>query len=1396
MTSEEHIQQAIALHRNGELEKAEEAYRMVLQLDPDNATATHLLGAIRHQKRDLAVAEELYRRAVRIQPRYLQAWTNLGMLLQDQERWSEALECLRAAVALEPSSPSTWVAMGRLLSRAGDLAGAEDAYRQAIFHDPNGAESYNNLGTVLAREGDATGARASFEMAAAKKAGYISPMTNLAKLLREQGRLEEAAAMYERALALNPTAAAAHWGLAHVLLLRGEFLRGWEEYEWRWALEERPRVPDPKEPRWNGEACKGKQLIVAAEQGLGDAIQFVRYVPVAAELGGRVTLIVPATLVRLFRDIPGAAVVTSEDSASIVGDYHCPLLSLPRAFRTTLDSIPSNVPYLRTPEPVRQFWEDRCGRVTSGLKVGVAWAGSSTHENDSRRSLDPDFLRRLQSLQGIQLYSLQVSDAQNERRFSAPPSGLIDHTHLFHDVADTAGLIQQLDLVVTVDTMVAHLAGALGKPVWILLPKAPDWRWLLDCDTSPWYPSARIVRQTQEGKWDDVIEKVCAMLKTELQTQPNKTELPLSGPADLEAAIRDHEEGRVAKAEIQYRAALQADPFNAEVRYLLAVARSQQQDYREAIALGRQLVQSHPFFPEPYNALGNSLRRNGDLIGAEDVLRKAITLRPNFTDAHYNLGSCLCDAWRLDEAADEFLSTLRLDPHYIKALNNLGLVRYRQGRIAEAIQYYKGALADGGTLPEIHWNLSHALLHTEAFAEGWKEFEWRWQLQGFQSLKERLPGPRWQGEDIRGRRLLIWAEQGFGDVLMFVRILPMLHDLGAEILFECPTDLAPLLERQHGIAVLKRGELLPEFDVHCPLLSLPAVVGWGNIPTMVAPYINPNADLCMCWEEELAAAGDRIRVGIAWSGSTTNSEGRFRSIPMSVFAGLGCPSNVFFVNLQKGGSGEFARSPFSTDSSDWTDRLVDFDKTAALIKQLDLVITVDTAVAHLAGAMGKQVWVLLAKACDWRWGSKEASTSWYPSARMYRQRKQGEWGDVVDEVRHDLTLLASQIQVPWCVREDPPVRERMTHFDPGSFASWNNLGVALLDAGAPRGAIAPLEQAVALEPENPRAHLNLGFAQLADGQWKEGLENHEWRLKTEEGSSSHRPYAQPRWMGQPLRGKNVFLYAEQGFGDAIQCIRYAWLFAQTGARVSVEVRPPLVRLMQHAPGISSVIVRGEEPPPFDYHSPLLSLPYAFRTTPSSVPARMPYLIAGHQQLVEWKKLLDGCGNALRIGVCWSGNARFIHDARRSISAEMLCETLRPFEATLVPLVKENSPLCRPENVEETRWCDLTGRIQDFEDTAALISYLDLVVTVDTAVAHLAGALGKPVFTLLPSAPDWRWLNSGDTTPWYPTMRLFRQTQPGSWKDPLNILTKEVAEFLKRRAEQSQKVVDDTWELDG
>ena len=1398
MSIAEDIARAIALHRSGQVAEAEQTYLRVLAVEPENPDALHLLGVIRHQQKDYASAEPLYRRAVKIQPLYTQAWMNLGQLMFDMERRDEALLCFRNVLLRKPADVAALHMLGRTHAAAGDLAAAEEAYRRALEAAPAAPEIWNNLGTVLARRGDRGAAEDAFRSALRHRPAYVSPLVNLGTIFREEGKLEEAAHAYRQALALDPKDAQAHWGLSHVLLVRGEFAQGWKEYEWRWLLAEHPGRPELEGEQWQGEPCGGKRITLYAEQGLGDAIQFVRYVPMLAERGARVTLLVPAPLVRLFRSVAGAGDVRSSDAGADRCDFQCSLLSLPGISGTEADNIPSRTPYMQAPPAVHETWRQRCEEDGGGFRIGLAWAGSSTHTDDARRSIGPRLLDCLQGIGGIRVYSLQLHDGSGGTAAVKGSRLIIDYTALLEDVAETAGLIEQMDLVITVDTMVAHLAGALGKRVWVLLPFAPDWRWLLDRSDSPWYPDARLFRQTSEGDWEEVFTRVRSSLLHAMTNRNHMNTDHTDTDRDLSAAITLHERGEVALAETAYRAALQTDPGNWEAQYLLAVARFQQNDFAESISLAREVTRTRPFFPEGYNALGNSLWKSGALADAESAFRKAIALRPEYADAHYNLGSCLCDGWRLQESADELHKALKLEPDFAQAMNNLGLVRYRQGDITEGMQYFQQAIAQRPEFTDAHWNLAHALLHTGRYAAGWKEFEWRWRLPAFSRLGARFQRPRWHGEDLRGRRLLVWSEQGFGDTLQFIRFLPGLRAQGCEIICECHAGLAPLVKSLPGITVVARGEEIPDHDLQIPLLSIPAALGWHDIPRVGQPYLHAADDGRRPWKSALAAAGERLRVGVVWSGSPTNPGGRFRAVPMQVFERLHDVGNVFFVNMQTGEAGRsYVSSGFGKGGGDWSGRLADFGTTAALIAELDLVVTIDTAAAHLAGALGAQVWVLLSKACDWRWGAAGRSTPWYNSARLYRQQTQEVWDGVIEDVRRDLTLLAGQICVPWSVRETPVVRAQMTQFDPVSFASWNNLGVALLEAGHAGEALAPFQQAVALEPENARGHVNLAHAQLVEGQWHDGLENLEWRLKTEEGSPALRPYTQPRWSGQPLGGKTVFLYAEQGFGDVIQFIRYAWLLAQSGGRVVVEVRRELARLMQRAPGVSGVVVRGEEPPAFHYHSPLLSLPFAFRTTPATVPSRTPYLIAGNEQLLDWKKKMEIPPGNRRIGICWSGNARFASDAERSISAEMICATLPQTDVVVYPLVKGGGTYGCPSNVDSGRWRDRSAELTDFADTAALLSYLDAVVTVDTAVAHLAGALARPVFLLLPFAPDWRWLSAGATTPWYPGMRLFRQTTPGSWDEPLQRVRIALADDIHRAAEQDARAdADDSGDRHG
>jgi tetratricopeptide (TPR) repeat protein len=1393
MTAEPLIVRAIELHRAGALEAARELYLQVLDLDPDQIDAMHLLGVVHHQRQEYGPAERCYRRALDLRPEYTAALANIGVLLHETGREREAIDCLRRSLEQQPQQAGVLNTLGLALAALGRAPEAQQAYHAAlaltpdtpeVLHNlantlaaldrnqealallrrvialrPGFAEAYNSLGNILASGGRDGEAFDAYAMAVALKPGYVSPLNNKGKLLREQGNLQEAEAAYLQALLLDPSSAEAHWGLAHVYLLLGRFTEGWKEYEWRWKLKEVQGRDPHASPRWQGEDIAGKRIVLYAEQGLGDAIQFIRYARLAADLGAEVIVQVPHELVRLFHGVPGVKEVMPVGSSVSDADYHAPMLSLPHVFAGRLDTVPATVPYLLVPERIRRVWTERVQHDPPGLKIGLVWAGSPTHINDRDRSCSLEALAQLGFLRDVQFYSIQTGSAAVSSSSTLLP--LIDHTAHLTDVLETAGLIEQLDLIITVDTMVAHLAGALGKPVWVLIPFAPDWRWMLDREDSPWYPTMRLFRQARPGTWESTVRSVFEALQQEYaraHAEPPafSTEQTLLNALDL------HRKGLMKDAECAYRAVLGGESTNADALYLLSVVLFQQGAIDEALHFGEAALRARPDSPEAFNAVGNCLRSKGNLSAAEGMFRGAIALRDEYADAHYNLGACLCDAWRLEEAEEAFRAALRTERARPHIWNNLGLVKYRAGRMDEALEDYSRCLSIAPDFADAHWNLAHMLLQLGSFREGWREYEWRWKKSGFQPMLNRHPGPRWNGEDLKGRSLLVWAEQGFGDMLQFLRFVPLMCSRGAIVHMECPSVLRRLVERVDGVtSVTDSNQPLPPFDVQVPLMSLPGLLGTvaETIPARV-PYLFPDEDSCEQGKQRLTQVDTVFRVGIVWSGSCTNPAGSYRSIPIDLLAPLADIRHVQFVNLQTGDAAlEFGPSAFGTHGIDWTVSPADFMVTAGVIEHLDLVITIDTAVAHLAGGMGKPVWTLLARPWDWRWGMDGDRTPWYPTMRLYRQEVRGSWQSITSQLTRDLEAVVAF-----------RVGDKTLSSAPDACVSLNDLGVALLEARRPDEAIPLLVQAVSSRPDFPTSHFNLALAFLVTGEWKQGFEEYEWRLRTDRGRPSLRPYEQPRLTGLPPKGSTVYLYAEQGFGDAIQFVRYARLLAEHQIHVIVECRKELFRLMQMVQGVGEVIVRGEQAPRFDFHSPLLSLPLVFHSTAADVPAEVPYVHVGHDLRRKWGKNLAELPRGRKIGLVWAGNPQNTADPRRSVPAEELIEVLTGTKGVIVNLQKGGDPA-------PVGMADWTGSIQDFADTAALIEQLDLVISVDTAVAHLAGALGKPVWTLVQYAPDWRWMLGRTDTPWYPTMRLFRQIHPTSWCSTLRTLKSAVQEWF-------------------
>lgn len=423
---------------------------------------------------------------------------------------SAALTRFQVVLSIDPSNPLPYLYAGAALHDLGHYEEAAATYRQALELAPNMGEGHNNLGNSLMALGRFSDAAESFSRAATILQTSPVPLTARATALQALGRIAESESDCRKALTLAPDFAAAHWNLALNLLLQGRYQEGWPEYEWRWR---KPDFTSPcrhiDAPLWDGSPLDGRTILLHAEQGLGDAIQFVRYAPLVAACGGDVVLECHPQLVSLFWGVEGVRAVIPFGSPLPSFAFQSPLLSLPRIFGTTLTRIPSQTPYISISDGYRRKWE-QLTPFNQEPRIALAWAGKRFP--DPLRSCRLADLAPLADIQNAIFYSLQIGDGADQTR--SPPTGmhLVDLTDQIFDFADTAAFIEQMDLVITIDTAVAHLAGALGKPTFLMLPFAPDWRWLLDRSDSPWYPGTRIFRQQSPGDWGEAVAGISRAL--------------------------------------------------------------------------------------------------------------------------------------------------------------------------------------------------------------------------------------------------------------------------------------------------------------------------------------------------------------------------------------------------------------------------------------------------------------------------------------------------------------------------------------------------------------------------------------------------------------------------------------------------------------------------------------------------------------------------------------------------------------------------------------------------------------------------------------------------------------------------------------------------------------------
>jgi tetratricopeptide (TPR) repeat protein len=519
--SEVHNNLGVALAEQGRLTEAVASCQRALRLKPDYAEAHSNLGVALAKQGRLTEAVASQQQALRLKPEFPEALNCLAGAFRQQGKLTEAVASYQQALRLKPEYAEAHSNLGVALEEQGRLTEAVASCEQALRLKPDYAEAHNNLANALRRQDKRTEAEASYKEALRLKPEYAEAHSNLGVTLAEQGKLTEAEASYQHALRLNPNYAEAHVYLAHVWFLSGDFERAWPEYEWRRKRQDFS-PPSFFQPLWGGSSLRGQTILLFAEQGQGDTLQFIRYALLVQRRGLTVIVQCQAPLQRLLATCAGIDRLVLPRAALPSFDVQAPLLSLPRIFRSTLATIPANIPYLSADPELRTRWQQQLSGI-GGFKVGIAWQGNPEHKRDQWRSVPLLAFAPLAGVPGVRLVSLQKGAGREQVPDLADRLGVLDVADRLEDFADTAAVMVNLDLVITVDTAVAHLAGALGVPVWVVLPLVPDWRWLLEREDSPWYPSMRLFRQNAWGDWAGVFERLTKALRQQVEATQGMT---------------------------------------------------------------------------------------------------------------------------------------------------------------------------------------------------------------------------------------------------------------------------------------------------------------------------------------------------------------------------------------------------------------------------------------------------------------------------------------------------------------------------------------------------------------------------------------------------------------------------------------------------------------------------------------------------------------------------------------------------------------------------------------------------------------------------------------------------------------------------------------------------------
>ncbi|MDJ0557213.1 MAG: tetratricopeptide repeat protein, partial [Microcoleaceae cyanobacterium MO_207.B10] len=567
------------------------------------------------------------------------------------------------------------------------------------------------------------------------------------------------------------------------------------------------------------------------------------------------------------------------------------------------------------------------------------------------------------------------------------------------------------DLIITIDTVIAHLAGALGKPVWVMLNFDSDWRWLTDRTDTPWYPTMRLFRQSKSNDWQGVCQKVADALVSLLITlkvtdnysdfQPG---LSVSTQKLLYSALEKYQAQKFELAEQICHLILQHQPENFSAWEILGQCAKKSGKIDLEITYLKQAINLNPHNHKAHLRLAIALKKQQQFEEAIVHNQTALALQPNFAQAWHNLGELFKTQGKFIEAISSYQKALNIKPNYADVYNSWGNLVKEQGNLVRAKFLYEKAIELNPKHINAHFGKSFILLKQGDLISGFSEYEWRWQHQN--SIPRNFSQPLWDGSNFQGQTLLVYTEQGLGYSIQFIRYIPLVKKLGGRIIVECnQATLKLLFSTVSEIDELfVQGKTLPDFDLQIPLMSLPRILGTtletipANIPYLSVPKLTHF--------KILSTPEEKLKVGIFWQTNTTSTSSQKRSCPIQYLQNI--------LNLDKASFYILQKEVSSTDL-EWLNSQTkiynlglsfnDLADTAAAIKQLDLIITIDTVIAHLAGALGKPVWVMLNFDSDWRWLTDRTDTPWYPTMRLFRQSKSNDWEEVCRKISEALSTL-------------------------------------------------------------------------------------------------------------------------------------------------------------------------------------------------------------------------------------------------------------------------------------------------------------------------------------------------------------------------------------------------------